>query len=150
MINTPKYPNNHYELLLQNNATKKIFHLDGNDVSDSKLFVKLDNFNLEDEYEIINDGTAEVTKEKLSSGEYSYALFWNTLDISYSIEPSNVLLDTKIIIHNDDGTDQVVFLKDLRPDIGLAKLVRPEDKEQYIEEIEDHTLKKEDIYYSLE
>lgn len=142
-----KYSNKHYDLLLQNNATKKVFHIDGINTSESKLFVSLD-FDMDKEYEVINDGTEEITKEKLSSGEYSYALFWNTLDISFSIEPSNVLLETKIIIHEEEG-DTEVLLKDLRPDVGLAKLIRPEDKETFIEETKPKELDKEDLYYSL-
>lgn len=100
-----KHKNNHYDLLLQNNSTKAIYHIDGENESESVLFVKLTNFDFTREYEIINDGSTEVMKGIIHSGEYSYALFWNTLGIEFDASnPTNDLLKVKIKIPYDDGT----------------------------------------------
>lgn len=146
-----KYSNNHYELLLQNNSTKAIYHIDGLNDSESVLFVKIP-FDFTKEYEIINDGTKEVNTGILHSGEYTYALFWNTLDITFdALSPTNDLLEIKVNIPYEDGSIVTAKLKDLHPDVGLARVVNPDDvNETIFSETKKETLDTENLYYSLD
>lgn len=146
--------NNHYDLLIQNNSTKAIYHIDGLNESTSVLFVKIP-FDFKKEYEIINDGLVQETRGILHSGEYTYALFWNTLDIEFVSSMEVDLLKVKVKIPDGNGDFMTAELKDLHPDVGLAKVVNPDDPTQEVytdnkENNENNENYSNNLYYSLD
>lgn len=95
------YATNHYVLILQNNYTKQTFIHDVLNTSPDNLFYKFKNFKFD---------------KKAPYGEYSYVLFWDTLD--YSIKLSNTLLDSEITVTTDEGEIKTLHLRDITPDTG--------------------------------
>lgn len=96
-----QYPINHYVLILQNNYTKQIFVHDVYNSSNDTLFYKFDNFTFD---------------SKAPYGEYSYILFWCTLE--YTLKLSNTLLESEITVITSEGETKVFHLKDITPDTG--------------------------------
>lgn len=144
-----KYDNNHYELILQNNSNKKIYLIDDtNNISNSDLYLKF-NIDTTKEYLILNNYTENVNNYSiLESGEYTYCVFWNTLDISYVDFNTNDILDSIIGINYYNDNDEIEYtekfsIKDLHPDMGLAKIDVPDIENKYSE------LERSDIYHSL-
>lgn len=95
------FPSNHYVLILQNNYTKQTFVHDVLNTSTDTLFYKFAGFKFD---------------KKAPYGEYSYVLFWDTLE--YSIKLSNTLLDSEITVTTDEGEIKTLHLRDITPDTG--------------------------------
>ena len=147
MHNKIRYSNNHYELFLQNNATKKIYSIGGAlNISNSRLYLKFD-LDVNKNYLEVNNYTYKTSK--LEPGEYTYCVFWNILEIRLEDTDTNDMLDLTISVpyYDDEGnvvnTDKFK-VRDLHPDMGLARIDVPvNDDDKYSE------LDKQDTYQSL-
>lgn len=100
-----------YDILIQNNASKKIWVLEQlENASDNNLYLQFDNVTLPSDAE---------------DGEYNYAIIYNGReDVEY--ETNAVLLKTKVIC--GDGE---YLLEDLKPMTGLMRVGKVTSQNTY-------------------
>ena len=100
-----------YDILLQNNGSKEVFILSGQDATyETKLFVEFDDITL---------------PEKAQGGEYTYAVIQNSLS-GVTYKPKNGLLETVV-----EYSGATYCLKDLKPFVGLLRVGEIKEKNTY-------------------
>lgn len=100
-----------YDIILQNNADKRVFILSGmTNVSQSHLWLGFENVEL---------------PEGAEDGEYTYAVIRNVLrGVTY--DPKAEVLDT-IVTYEESS----VTLRDLKPMVGILRVGTPATKNVY-------------------
>ncbi len=100
-------PYNHYIVILQNKYTKQTGMFDMQNVSDSRLYIRFENFEMPDDWPI---------------GEYDYYMLWCILDYELWLDEANPL-DSVVKVTDLEGNEYTYTLRQLHPDTGILRYV---------------------------